>query len=492
MDSSGWVADRLCSGKPDDSDKSCEKACGLCGNWFLMLVLNVIGLAVIWYIYFDGKAGICAPSAVTRSVLKCSNIPDFLGIVLLDFFVTSLIAAPMIRFIHGGWYTRYEEFRNRLTGRALEKYLIQYWEKKAILGGAISEKLELLSSKKASAVFENIYSEHYGRKAFRVPNVLLVMIVFVEASLLALGESGVITFTKDFPLQISIAALSGAYMFVVSDMVMLVRRRCLNITDVYWYVLRMLLAIPIALSVGGGFSANPSALTFGAAFTVCFLPVDVLVKQIRRIGSKNLGDSENQQNTDIVLNLEGVTVPISAMLLAEGVNSVDQLIGMDPVLLSIRTGLPFKFVLNLISQAVVRRHLGIGASGLVPLDLATCEQIKSFVERLDKEQRTEGGPMHNPTGGAGPQDDKKPDVTPTEAPQAASGPQQGDAAHDAASTSDCAVILDQAASNMNAVLSSLSPRLSVNAQSIEQAFRCITADSFSKFLTTKDLSAVAE
>src|SRR5271170_334620 len=63
----------------------------------------------------------------------------------------------------------------------------------------------------------------------------------------------------------------------------------------------------------------------------------------------------------------GVTSAIAADLEAEGVSSVDQLLCMDPVLLTIRTGLPFDLILRLAAQAITGRYLTGQAAGLLPL-----------------------------------------------------------------------------------------------------------------------------
>lgn len=475
-DIGGWISRLVCA--KSGSKEKCEKTCGLCGNWFMLLLFNMVGLGMIWCLYFtQNKTG--SPSASSGACWITIDSLSFLGnakfdfVALLTIISTSLISSPLIRFIHDGWHTRREEILNRLTGEALKKYLIQYWERLATMATAIEVvdgKKTLNNDDVAERLFEKIYNEHYGKSAFWIPNTLLVIIVFIEAALIGLGETKVINIPSMLPL--CLAALAGAYMFVVSDLVLMVRRRALNITDVYWYALRMLLAVPIAMSVNaisGSSTNSASGFSFAVAFSVCFLPVDELTKLIRRYASKSFGSTETQQNTDVVISLEGVTVPITSMLQAEGVNSVDQLIGMDPVLLAIRTGLPFKFVLNLISQAVVRRHIGEAASGLVPLDLSTCEQINAFIDRLDKEKK----------------DASNQQIIEKNAQPAAEGAQATDP-QGVAHLTACAAILQLAAKNINASLKDNKENpLEVNEDSLEQAFRRIKDDSFSKFLTTQ-------
>jgi hypothetical protein len=131
--------------------------------------------------------------------------------------------------------------------------------------------------------------------------------------------------------------------------------------------------------------------------------------------------------------------------------------------------LPFKFVLYLISQAVVRRHIGSSAAGLVPLDLATCEQIVTFIDKLgDRKERkpsfAAAGDIQGGDMGATPDAAAKNDNQPT----------------------GYAAILKQATDNINAYLKDSKSPLKVGEESLEQAFKSIKEDSVSKFLTKQD------
>jgi len=148
----------------------------------------------------------------------------------------------------------------------------------------------------------------------------------------------------------------------------------------YWYVLRLLLAVPIGVAVSGILTKQVAGLV---AFGLGTFPIDSLMRLIRRLTLKQLNDAEVAQDEDQLIHLEGVTVQIASTLAAENISSIDQLIGMDPILLAIRTGLPFKLMLRLGSQAVVRRYLGSSASRLVPLGLADAEPIVALLDMLD-------------------------------------------------------------------------------------------------------------
>jgi hypothetical protein len=179
--------------------------------------------------------------------------------------------------------------------------------------------------------------------------------------------------------QVLVASFGGALMFVVSDSVLSIRRKSLNVSDVYWYALRIVLAIPIAVVAGGTDSARAATV-----FALGTFPVDALLKIVRRFGFPQLTqDDKDENNPDKLLSLSGVTLPIVAIFDAEGVNSVEQVAAADPVVLSIRTGFPFRFTLRLCSQAIVRRHFGPDASKLIPIGLADVVPIYILMKAED-------------------------------------------------------------------------------------------------------------
>lgn len=304
----------------------------------------------------------------------------------------SLIAIPMFRFVSHGWEARFQEFRNRLNHSAMHAYLIQFWQ----LRLESFEKDNGGKSAPFESLFDTIYSEQYGRMAFVLPMVALLIVTYLQAVVVGLtlmgfkaGSSiGVLSYLSQPLGDQSLSAILGAYLFVVVDIVANVRKRSLNIFDIQLYALRIFLATAIATSIIGIMSSSEKCSASGAAlaFALGAFPMDWVAKQFRRLTNKRFFESESDQEDDQLIKLEGVTVAVVAQMNAEGVHSTEQLIGIDPVLLSIRTGLPFKLILRLSSQAIVRRHLGSAAAKLVPLGLADAEPIAKLIATLDKER----------------------------------------------------------------------------------------------------------
>ncbi len=359
----------------------------LTNSWWYLLIGDTLGLIILgfyWYCYLD------LPTA------------QFVAAALLLWITTALAAAPLIRFVILDWEVRYHEFSNRLNNKSLIAYLQQFWEKRttqdlAFVGwdkeGKISNGILLPATqdqidKSMEAIFDGIYREQYGRNAFIAPMVLLNYAVFILTVLCILVYLEKVTFasTVQIDAMVAIASIAGAYLYVVSDSIQSVRQRSLNASNIYWYVLRMLLAIPIGIVLT---LPVPEDVRAFVAFSLGTLPMDQIIKLMRRFASEKLNLSEEDEKSDQLIKLEGVTGRISSLLIAEGVDSIEQIITVDPVLLSIRTGLPFKFILHLGSQAIVRRHLGETTEKLIPLGLANAKAIVTLVADLDNDAAKE-------------------------------------------------------------------------------------------------------
>ncbi|MGC5832131.1 hypothetical protein LDP08_16370 [Ralstonia pseudosolanacearum] len=337
-------------------------------------------------------------------VVRCRPAQLELAIIL-SAMVTVMIGAPLIAFLCLGWYTRYREFQNSLKGDALSAYLQRYWSKRLMqvlqYNAALQDSPESMPAgdrwRKVAderfdlcdRLFARIYHEQYGLAPFVPPFVILLTVAYAAASLVGCNYNpaqcdvaALKTCVYGISQQVLVGSCGGALMFVVSDAVLSIRRRSLNVSDVYWYALRILLAIPIALAVNGQDGTDGAHAL--AVFALGAFPVDALLKIVRRLGFPQFTEIEKKENApDRLLSLSGVTLPIVSVLEAEGIHSVEQVAAADPVLLSIRTGFPFRFTLRLCSQAIVRRHFGSNASVLLPIGLADVVPIDLLMKATD-------------------------------------------------------------------------------------------------------------
>ncbi|AYZ62246.1 hypothetical protein EGY31_02585 [Burkholderia multivorans] len=377
------------------------------------------------YLIFVNVAGIAiATLATNRPIHESSFWKGFCAIqwpwtvILVSGIATVLAGAPLIAFLCLGWYARYDEFQNSLKNDALDNYLKRFWSKWLLQtiqfaehhGGPMldsdAKRLDTFSEHwptLGDRLFANIYHEQYGLRAFVPPFLILLVVTYAitaiatwlcTKSACASSNTATCVFGLSCPLIVSVVA--GAMMYVVSDAVLGIRRRALNVSDVHWYSLRLFLAIPLAL-VAANAPASGSTPHVVIAFTLAILPVDEIIKVIRRIGALNLTQFEAKQDApDELLNLNGVTKSVTASLHAEGITSIEQMAAADPVTLSIRTGFPFRFTLRLGSQAIVRRHFGPKASNLLPIGLADVVPIYLLVLVLDGKSQSGKQPIPPP------------------------------------------------------------------------------------------------
>jgi hypothetical protein len=361
-----------------------------CGMWCAVFGACFIGIVVI---------GLTSRLSVvtSRSLLDTPMVSWEHWLLMVSVVATAsfLAAAPCIRFLSDGWKCRFDEFKNSIHGDAVGHYLGQFWATQLD-----QEPQAKTDPQAAEALFAKLYVRYNGRRDFVAPVLLLLAIAFILAVLVAqtgidacianrclasaAPSPGRFAPLGDITLPPgSAAAIAGAYLFVVGDAILRARLCTMNMSDMYWYVLRLLLAVPMGLAFSE--TASP-ALASLVSFGLGAFPIDSLMKILRRLTNKSIGSTEETQETDEVVQLDGVTVPISAALAAEGINSIDELVGADPVLLSLRTGIPFPSILRFASQAVAWIHLDDRAGQLVRLGLGNAYLISQFIVELQSQR----------------------------------------------------------------------------------------------------------
>jgi len=302
-------------------------------------------------------------------------LPGVWGQVVLGaaaLFATILMLGPFTRYLTVTWLARYSEFRNRLQDGAVALYLQHFWR----------QRYDRRGDQAAGPLFETIFYQTFGRRFFIVPLIFLTVATFVEAGLTIgyLGNS----LEKGFGSNngVAVAAIAGAYLFVVSNAILLVRQRALSSFDAYNFALRMVVAAPMGMALSEVASPAVGGLV---AFGLGAFPLEELNKILRRLTSAKLNSGEQRPETgdDDLVKMVGVTVRISSTLMAEGVDSAQMLAKIDPVLLSIRSGFSFEFILDLVSQAIAWSYVGAKVIGLAPLSLNTAYEMNKFIADFD-------------------------------------------------------------------------------------------------------------
>jgi hypothetical protein len=320
--------------------------------------------------------------------------------------IVTIAVIPVIRFLLYQWELRRKEFVYRFDDKSLSIYLSRFHN-----AGEIDLKVDKLR------VFDSLYRRLVGRNLYIVPLILLTITIVIFGGLaietaIRSGSEGYFTFYQlwlphegvagskielshppvsdldaaalPFPNIVldlsSFAAISGAYLFVVGVVIQGYRARTLLNSDLLWCSFRMVISIPLGLSLSA--LANPALAAF-VAFGLGAFPIEAINRIIRRLVDKTLNQSE-AETADSLISLTGVTPDVAAALNGEGISAVQQIASMDPVALAVRSGLPFDYVLNLSAQSQAWCCLGSTVANLAPLGLGDARALAKLSERVER------------------------------------------------------------------------------------------------------------
>jgi hypothetical protein len=319
--------------------------------------------------------------------------------------IVAIAVIPVVRFLLYSWDLRRKEFVYRFDEKTLRIYLSRFHN--------IGDTNPAVNS---FTVFERVYHRLAGRHLYIVPLILMTITIVLFGGLaietaIRSGSEGYFTFYQKwlpnegvagskvelshppvsdldaaalpFPNIVldltSFAAISGAYLFVVGVVIQGYRARTLLNADLLWCSFRMVISIPLGLSLSA--LTNLSLAPF-VAFGLGAFPIEAINRIIRRLVDKTLNQSE-AETADSLISLTGVTPDVAAALNGEGISAVQQIASMDPVALAVRTGLPFDYVLNLSAQSQAWCSLGSTVGKLAPLGLGDARALAKLSERVE-------------------------------------------------------------------------------------------------------------
>jgi hypothetical protein len=177
----------------------------------------------------------------------------------------------------------------------------------------------------------------------------------------------------------AMAALAGAYLWVVHDHTWRTRRLDFAPSDVHWGTLRLVIAIPMgyAFAAVAAKSVGPTV-----AFALGAFPLDALILMMRRLTEKQLGATSVEASDDIIA-LQGVNKEIMERLRNEDITTVTQIAYCDPVRLVMRSNLTFNFVTDCMSQALAWLYFEDKLATLRPLGMRGAVEIKNLIDAYD-------------------------------------------------------------------------------------------------------------
>jgi hypothetical protein len=321
-----------------------------------------------------------------------------------------LILGAAFDYLNVGQAKKIDVISGFYTPDTIADYFEQFWSGRDGFRVLVRNYRTAVGVQKAAAAdsliatFRTLFADDFGLRVYVVPVALLVA---VGSIVLFLGYTGGIGLAVALssglpsPVQplgikldlVSLAAIFGAYTWVASDVIVRSRQWTLHPSDLAWYALRLLVAIPLgqalALTVGGADvtgATTPATLPTGAgafvAFVVSMFSLDAITNALgtaaKRFGVQMASGAD--EGNDLIVKLPGVDDVNARALRVEGVNTIAQLVAVDPIRTSMRTGLPFEYVLNLIDGALLWVFVGDKLKQLCSLGLRGASDVLALDE----------------------------------------------------------------------------------------------------------------
>jgi hypothetical protein len=294
-------------------------------------------------------------------------------ITVLISSATLVLVLPLLQYVAAGWRARRSEIMDGLSADARYAYFRMFIQSK-----------ERPTREEAFKKFEEMYTHWYGRRFFAVPGILLLVVGGSAAAIEVMTALQLVNFSTD-PLFVlptpAVAAVSGAYLWVVNDHISRARRLDFAPSDVLWGVLRLIISIPMGYAFAS--LAKPDVGAF-VAFALGAFPLTSLTSLLRRLATKTLGaEATADEASDDLINLQGVNKAIMERLANEDVTTISQIAYCDPVRLTMRSSLSFNFITDLMNQALAWMYFEQLLDVVRPLGMRGACEIKCLIDDLD-------------------------------------------------------------------------------------------------------------
>jgi hypothetical protein len=384
---------------PEDSPKKSS-------IWLQVGSLPAIGIVVLVLFCVSAKGIDIAASLLGGSSHRPAAIYGFAAVS--TFLSLWLVMAAVFAYLNVGQKKKIEVITGFYTPNSIADYFDQFWAGRDGFPRLVQNfrhatpELEPGATKALQDQFRQLFAEDFGVNVFVIP-----IMIFVAAGgiVLFLGYSGglayavtvgsgapptvpppVLPFGINFDL-VTIAAIFGAYTWVASDVIVRSHQWTLNPSDLAWYALRMIVAVPLgqalALAAGGATATAATGVTVPAgigafaAFVGSMFSLDAITSALGTAATRfNLPmKSGTEERDDLIVKLAGVDDAKARALTMEGVTTIGQLVTIDPIRVSIRTGLPFEYILNLVNAALLWVFVGNALPSLAPLGLRGASDV---------------------------------------------------------------------------------------------------------------------
>ncbi len=321
---------------------------------------------------------LCAMSLTIPAEAAAAPQPEWMSgkqlavCALVALIGLATLLMPCARYLTIGWRAKRTDIMDGLNADARVAYFAMFCRANAAVAAG-----------KAEESFDQLYERWYGRRHFWGPGILLVIVGLVVVTALTLTSLHRLQFLQSNPFfdlpTTALAALAGAYLWVVNDLISRARRLDFSPADVQWGVLRFVIAIPLGYAFASLASGSPFI-----AFALGAFPLKALTSMLQRIVNKTLKiDTADQDAEDGIKRIQGINSAIVERLADEDVTTVTQIAYCDPVRLVMRSNLTFNFVTDCMNQALAWMYFEDQLVKLRPLGLRGACEMAYLIAQYD-------------------------------------------------------------------------------------------------------------
>lgn len=304
-----------------------------------------------------------------------AEMPGIL-LAIFVFLATTLIMIPVVRYLYVGWSAKREDIMDGQSADARHKYFAMFHRTKNI------------DKKDAFNRFEDFYIRWYGRKQY-IPAVTLLLFVGLVSSYVGISSAmylnGSVARDQSPVLlpPLALYALSGGYLWVANDFIRRSRKLDLAPSDIYWGVLRLVVAVPLGYGMSSFFSDIDSVRNF-IAFSAGAFPLSEILTNLRKMSLTKSGlKIQDVIGNDNVIKLVGVNADVAERLANEDITTITQLAYCDPIRLAMRSNLTFNFVTDCMNQALAWEYMEERMNKLRPLGLRGAVEIRHLYHSIE-------------------------------------------------------------------------------------------------------------
>ncbi len=294
------------------------------------------------------------------------------GEYFLTLMALGLLFGPVICYLISGWVARRREILGSFVPETIKLYFnIFYFA-------------DFGDSQNPQDDFRNLYDWRYSRQHFGIPSVCLFatsifFLAFASSTIFGWlrGEAA----PESDPVAIAVAAIAGAYMWVLYDLIRRAQQRDLHPPNLLRASFRLIVAAPLGYAIGALLdksAAVPVAVLLGA------FPTKTLFTIARRIASSrlSLGDPRREPAHELEL-LQGVERAQAERFEDEGVVTILQLAYSDPIDLTIRTNFSFSYVVDCCSQALAWLYFQQDLAKMRRFGLQGGQEIYNLISEIE-------------------------------------------------------------------------------------------------------------